>query len=49
MAPGHWDKVKPLFPLKRLCSTQEVANVVVFMCSIFNSYMNSQTINLDVR
>jgi NAD(P)-dependent dehydrogenase (short-subunit alcohol dehydrogenase family) len=46
---GFWDKVKVNFPLKRLCTTQEVADVVTFMCSDINSYMNSQLIKLDVQ
>jgi 3-oxoacyl-[acyl-carrier protein] reductase len=49
LPPGFWDNFKKMNPLKRMCSPQEVANMVVFMVSDANSYMAAQLIKIDIN
>lgn len=48
LPPGFWDNVKQRNPLKRMCSPQEVANIIAFMVSDANSYMASQLVKIDI-
>ncbi len=48
LPPGFWDNVKKFNPLKRLCSPQEVANVITFMVSDCNTWMAAQLVKIDI-
>ncbi|MCA1028640.1 3-oxoacyl-ACP reductase FabG [Cytobacillus kochii] len=40
-------RVAKLIPLKRIAEPRDVANVVLFLCSPFSSYITGQTITVD--
>jgi 3-oxoacyl-[acyl-carrier protein] reductase len=48
LTPGFWDNFIKMNPLKRMCTTQEVANMIAFMVSDANSYMAAQLIKIDI-
>jgi NAD(P)-dependent dehydrogenase (short-subunit alcohol dehydrogenase family) len=49
LPPGFWDNIKKMNPLKRMCSPNEVANIVTFMVSDANSFMAAQKIKIDIN
>jgi NAD(P)-dependent dehydrogenase (short-subunit alcohol dehydrogenase family) len=44
---GAIDELDPLMPFGHVCSAEEVANVVAFLCSPANTYITGQHIYLD--
>jgi 3-oxoacyl-[acyl-carrier protein] reductase len=49
LPPGFWDNIKKMNPLKRMCSPDEVANIIAFMVSEANTYMAAQKIKIDIN
>jgi NAD(P)-dependent dehydrogenase (short-subunit alcohol dehydrogenase family) len=47
MNPGRVEQIQKFVPLQRLGSTEDVANVVAFLCSDSASYINGEIINVD--
>lgn len=48
LPPGFWEPIKKMNPLKRMCTPQEVANIIAFMVSDANSFMAAQLVKIDV-
>ena len=45
--PEEIEKISNLIPMKRMAQPEEIANLVLFLCSDLNSYVTSQNIIID--
>lgn len=45
--PEVKEQVAKTYPLRRVCTTQEVANIVVFLSSDASSFITGQTISVS--
>jgi len=46
-SPDEIEKISRMIPAQRLATPEEIANVIVFLCSKKNTYMTGQTIIVD--